>query len=289
MRTKVHCRPAKRSSCSAASARSPATGAPVHEQEPRKRGGQRETGGPLHLAAFRAPWLRVDDLEQQILRALERRGDLERRERLPLRVVRPGRPRSWPRRDRCARRRGPPGSRRAPRGTRESRGRRRRSCSAKRPTCPCACASNGSSSPPPGTRRRSRRVARLLEQRGQLARRFDVGVIDLDQRLERLDGARGVAALDRDDRDERIRIRLAAGIGHQLRRALERLDRRQRVARFLQRLRQLHLHAEALGIRHRQRLQLVERRHRRNLRRLERRADARRSRASIFLSNDAWS
>ena len=88
---------------------------------------------------------------------------------------------------------------RARHGTRGSRGRYRCCCSAWRPTTACACSVErvelGDDAVGGGG---ARRVALLLEQRRQLARRLDVGVIDLDHRLERADGARGVALLGGD-------------------------------------------------------------------------------------------
>jgi hypothetical protein len=83
-------------------------------------------------------------------------------------------------------------------------------------------------------------------------------VVDRQHVLERPDRAGRVAGLDRDRRDQRVRIVLAGRPRQQLRRALERLDGRSSVPGFLLLDAELHLDTEALGVGRGQRLQFIE-------------------------------
>ena len=185
MRTKRHCRPAKRSSAAAgscASTRGCSAGTSVNSAEQQPTTAAAVSHGRLH------------QLEQQVLRALVARRDLERRQRLLLRLGALAALEVALGRDRCsaaAWSTGPSAStarnsRDAASGVvalparsgRASRARRRRTDRSRR------CAGR----PAAASRDRRRRVCRSSV--GELARRLDVVEVDGDQRGQLGDRAR---------------------------------------------------------------------------------------------------
>ena len=136
-----------------------------------------------------------DGVEQQFLRAFEAWRDLERRERLLLRVGRPVREEIAF--TQIAMRCGFVGRSRpeGPRGTRASRRRRRLGFSARRPSREWADASNGSSAT---TRSRARVVSATsppARQASQFSRGLHIRVVDRQQRLVFLHRPRPVVEL----------------------------------------------------------------------------------------------
>jgi hypothetical protein len=97
----------------------------------------------------------------------------------------------------------------------------------------------------------------FAQLRGEQPGRFDVVEVDGDERGQRGDGARGVFLLDRHRSDLILGAVLAAGKGHELRGALERLHRLVNLAVLAEGAAKRHLHREAARVLDGQRLQLV--------------------------------
>ena len=107
---------------------------------------------------------------------------------------------------------------------------------------------------------RARGIAERLEQLRSLTRRVDIVPVNLEERIERLDGPRGVLGLSSAIAAiARFGFCLPWMAGQELRGLLERADGAGGIARLLPRTGQTHVHGETVGIGLRHRRELLHR------------------------------
>ncbi len=214
---------------------------------------ERATSSRLHLS--------VDDLQEQILRALERGRDLQRGERLLAWRRRAGPSSGTPRRGRGAPPPGRPG--RPPAPTVNSRMRRRGVAPLQRQTC-------RDSPAPPHRTDRSPRCARRptppaptspsgMTSAASLRAASTSVWSSFSSASSSCDGPRRVVLLERDGRDQRVRALVPRRHRHERRRALERADGAVESPLFCSACASVICNVIALRIRLRQRLRSARR------------------------------